>query len=68
MMEEEKLGVDEVTVEEDVVMVIKAKVVRNKPWWLAGITVKNLPNWLSIVPSLHLLWSSSLAMSAKVVM
>ena len=31
MMEEEKLGVNEVTVEEDMVVVVEAKVARNKP-------------------------------------
>ena len=60
MVEEEILGVDEVTVEEDVVMVVVVVVGGRKKQtlWLTGVTVKSLPDWFSIVPSLHLLWSS----------
>ena len=60
MVEEEILGVDEVTVEEDVVMVVVVVVGGRKKqtFWLTGVTVKSLPDWFSIVPSLHLLWSS----------
>ena len=62
MVEEEILGVDEVTVEEDVVMVVVVVVVvggrKKQTLWLTGVTVKSLPDWFSIVPSLHLLWSS----------
>ena len=56
MVEEEILGVDEVTVEEDVVMVVGGR--KKQTLWLTGVTVKSLPDWFSIVPSLHLLWSS----------
>ena len=60
MVEEEILGVDEVTVEEDVVMVVVVVVGGRKKQtlWLTGVTVKSLPDWFSIVPSLHLPWSS----------
>ena len=49
-------GVDEVTVEEDVVLVVKGH--KKKTLWLTGITAKNLPDQFSIVPSFHVLWSS----------
>ena len=54
--EEEILGVDEVTVEEDVVMVVEGS--KKQTLWLTGITRKNPPDRFSILPSLHLLWSS----------
>ena len=64
MVEEEILGVDEV--EEDVVVVVVMVVVvvvvvggrKKQTLWLTGVTAKSLPDWFSIVPSLHLLWSS----------
>ena len=56
MMEEEILGVDEVTVEEDVVVVSEGR--KKQTLWLTGITAKNLPNRFSKVPRLNLLWSS----------
>ena len=50
MVEEQILGVEEVTVEmEDR---------KKQNLWLTEITAKNLPDRLSIVPSLHFLWSS----------
>ena len=55
MMEEEILGVDEVTVEEDMVVVMEGR--KKQTLGLTGITAKNLPDRF-IVPSLHLLWSS----------
>ena len=50
------LGVEEVMVEKDVVVVMEGR--KKQTLWLMGITVKNLPDWFSIVSSLHLLWSS----------
>ena len=55
MMEEEILRVDEVTVEEDMVVVMEGR--KKQTLGLTGITAKNLPDRF-IVPSLHLLWSS----------
>ena len=57
-VEEEILGVDEVTVEEDMVVVVVVGGHEKQTLWLMGVTVKSLPDWFSIVPSLHLLWSS----------
>ena len=54
-MEEEILGVDEVTVEEDVVVVVEGG--KKQTLGLTGITAKNLPDWF-IVQSLHFLWNS----------
>ena len=56
MVEEEILGVGEVTGEEDVAVVVEGR--KKQTLWLTGVTVKSLPDWFSIVPSLHLLWSS----------
>ena len=44
MMEEELLGVDKVTVEEDVVVEGGKK----QTLGLTGITAKNLPDWLIV--------------------
>ena len=55
MMEEEILGVDEVTEEEDMVVVMEGH--KKGTLGLTGITAKNLPDRF-IVPSLHLLWRS----------
>ena len=54
-MEEEILGVDEVTVEEDVVVVVEGG--KKQTLGLTGTTAKNLPDWF-IVQSLHFLWNS----------
>jgi len=59
MAEEEILGADELAVEEDVVVVMEG--CKKQTLLLTGITDR-----FSIVPSLHFLWSSSLAMSDKV--
>ena len=59
MVDGERLGADEVAVEEDVVVVMEVR--KKQTLWLTGITDR-----FSIVPSLHFLWSSSLAMSDKV--
>ena len=56
MVEEEILGVGEVTGEEDVAVVVEGR--KKQTLWLTGITAKNLPDPFSIVPNLHLLWSS----------
>ena len=56
MVEEEILGVDEV--EEDVAVIVVVGGRKKQTLWLTGVTVKSLPDWFSIVPSLHLLWSS----------
>jgi len=58
MGEEEILGVDEVTVEEDVVVVVVVEGRKKQTLWLTGITANNLPGQFSIVPSLHFLWSN----------
>jgi len=55
MVEEEILGVDVVTVEEDVVVVMEGR--KKQTLWLTRITAKNLDRF-SIVPSLYFLWSS----------
>jgi len=55
MVEEEILGVDVVTVEEDVVVVMEGR--KKQTLWLMRITAKNLDRF-SIVPSLYFLWSS----------
>jgi len=59
MVEEEILGADKVAVEGDMVVVMEGR--KKQTLWLTGITDR-----FSIVPSLHFLWSSSLAMSDKV--
>ena len=59
MLDGERLGADEVAVGEDVVVVMEVR--KKQTLWLTGITDR-----FSIVPSLHFLWSSSLAMSDKV--
>ena len=56
MVEEGILGVDEVTVEEDVVVVVEGR--KKQTLWLTGITAKKLPDRFSTVPNLRLLWSS----------
>ena len=56
MVEEGILGVDKVTVEEDVVVVVEGR--SKQTLWLTGIRAKSLPDWFSIVPNLLLLWSS----------
>ena len=56
MVEEEILGVDEV--EEDVAVIVVVGGRKKQTLWLTGVTAKSLPDWFSIVPSLHLLWSS----------
>jgi len=55
MVEEEILGVDVVTVEEDVVVVMEGR--KKQTLWLTRITAKNLDRF-SIVLSLYFLWSS----------
>ena len=56
MVEEGILEVDEVTVEEDVVVVVEGR--KKQTLWLTRITAKKLPDRFSIVPNLRLLWSS----------
>ena len=56
MVEEGILGGDEVTVEEDVVVVVGGR--KKQTLSLTGVTAKFLSDRFSIVPSLHLLWSS----------
>ena len=56
LVQEEILGEDEVPIEEDVVVVVEGR--KKQTLWLTEITMKNLPDRFSIVPSLHLLWSS----------